>query len=169
MSNYPKPTSVRLEQKEDGLLSSLVERRGVSKADWIRKAVCDGLDAEMSAGTDHRSIREAIRDLQRNVDQILQSTKAISEHVNELAQTAAMERAADRVMQQQSLRMIVRSLWILMGLAKVDTEDEDQDGFTSRLEADADRQYEKGLRRIEGWMREAREDCRATLTKGMPS
>jgi len=152
----------------------LADIEHVDRSTWIRDVLAavqvahqQGLSIDRLA--EHATIitgfSKELEPAQRDITAATCALKDIREVVTDLSRTIAIERAADRFMHEQILRMAVRGAYAATGIAiKTGVSDSRKE-----LSDAADDAFRDGIEFVRNGMKQARNDLAQTLALGAKS
>ncbi|MGI9485986.1 MAG: plasmid mobilization protein, partial [Geminicoccaceae bacterium] len=124
--------TTRFDEETDDRIAAAAERCDLAKAEWLRNAALTALAMETSTSRDLLSfvdLSNQVRDLHTNLGQIATISNKIKQGIGDLSRTIAIERAADRFMNEQILRIAVRAAHAAMTVASNRGFDDKEDVF----------------------------------------
>lgn len=163
-------TGTRLDEETERRLAASVERRGVSRSEWLREVISNALAAEGQAADHALAIKDMTTRFLVFEEDLRQTRSSVDESlriVEELSKATAMERAADRAVAQQVYRMAFRSAYLVLKQFTDEVSEEQRDDLGADLCAECDHLYSDiGLARLDQVMRDAREELREGIERG---
>ncbi len=162
--------STRLDGETERRVDATAERRGMTRSDWLRQVVEAAIEAEAHAADQVQTFVGMDKRLTSLEGDLLETRKTADENllvVNELSDTLAIERAADRAVAQQTYRMAFRAAYLTVKQITDEVREEQRDGLGAELCAESDDLCNDiGQARLDQVMRDAREELRQSIERG---
>jgi len=159
----------RVDEDTEGLINAAAEARKESVSTYARNASLTAVEHDKTLQNHSFDLAEMIKEaarLTKEVDNVRAITAALAETIKELSTSIAVERAANRVLHEQTLRMAVRAAHAALNIAS-NRGFEDNDDIFQLLGKEADDSFQKGLVYVENGMMKAREEMEQTLRLGV--
>lgn len=173
----PESLHIRIPDDQLAGIDRLAAERHVYRSTWVRDAIAavqvahqQGLSIDRLAehATIITGLSKDLAPVQRNLDVATRALKDIRDVVTDLSKTIAIERAADRFMNEQILRIAVRAAHAAITLASNRGFDDKEDVFKLLCD-EADDSFREGVEFVEKGMKQARDDMAQTLALGATS
>ena len=160
--------SIRVDEDIENRIDKTAAARGITRSDWMREAAQITLELEDLGTKQALNLIKKAGEIER-LSQSIAETRSICDDLKEaiadLSRTIAIERAADRFMHEQILRMAVRGAFAAMGIAtKTGVSDSRKE-----LSDAADDAFREGIEFVSNGMKQARDDMAQTLVMGPTS